>query len=345
MKKTPFVRLAAAGAFASLFALPAVAQEVTLKVHHFLSPKAPVHEKMLGPWCEKLAKDSNNRLKCQIYPAMQLGGTAPQLYDQAKDGVADIVWTLPGYSAGRFPLVEVFELPFMMTNAEATSRALWDYVNQFDLAEFKDVKPLAFHVHGPGNLFTTKKPVTQMADFKGMKFRAPTRMTNKFLGSLGATPVGMPLPQVGEALSKGVIDGAMTPYEVVGATKMHELTKFTGETDTKYPAIYTSVFIVAMNKAKYDSLPADLKKVLDANSGAEFSAWMGKVQQEADGPGKKLIQDHGNPVNIIPIAELEKWKQASDALDDEWAADVTKKGHDGKKLLQAARDLIKKHTK
>lgn len=329
----------------ALSSLSAQAQEVTLKIHHFLSPLAPIHAKVLTPWCEKLAKESNNKLKCQLYPAMSLGGTPPQLFDQAKDGVADIVWTVPGYSAGRFPVTEVFELPFMMTNAEATSRALWEFQTTLNANEFKDVKALGFHVHGPGNFYTTKKPIKEMADFKGMKFRAPTRQTNKMLAVMGATPVGMPLPAVSEALSKGVIDGALTPYEVVQATKMHELTKFTSETDPKFTAIYTTAFILAMNKAKYDSLPADLKKVLDANTGAEFSAWMGKVIGEADAPGKKLMQDHGNTMSVIPVAELEKWKKATDAIDDDWAAEVTKKGHDGAKLLQAARDTIKKHTK
>jgi TRAP-type C4-dicarboxylate transport system substrate-binding protein len=104
---------------------------------------------------------------------MQLGGTPPQLYDQAKDGVADIVWTVPGYAAGRFPLSQVFELPFTMTNAEATSRAAWEFVQAHGQQEFKDVHLLAAHVHGPGVMFTTKKQMKSMDDFKGMKFRAP----------------------------------------------------------------------------------------------------------------------------------------------------------------------------
>ena len=102
----------------ALAAMAGQAQEVTLKVHHFLGPQSTQHTAMFGAWCDKLAKESANKLKCQIYPSMQLGGSPPQLYDQAKDGVADIIWTVAGYSAGRFPKIEVFELPFMMTNAE-----------------------------------------------------------------------------------------------------------------------------------------------------------------------------------------------------------------------------------
>jgi TRAP-type C4-dicarboxylate transport system substrate-binding protein len=321
------------------------AQEVTLKVHHFLSATTFIHTGVFVPWCDKLAKESANKIKCQIYPAMQLGGTPPQLYDQAKDGVADIVWTVAGYSANRFPMSEVFELPFMMTNAEATSRAAWDFVQAHSSHEFKDTHILAVHVHGPGYLFTTKKQMNAMADFKGMKFRAPTRLTNKMLGMLGATPVGMPVPAVPEALSKGVIDGAVIPYQVVPSIKVNELVKYAAETDPAYNALYTTVFVVAMNKAKYDSLSPDLKKVLDANSGREFSASMGRIQEADDGPGRAKVKESGVAINVIGAAELDKWKKATDSLDDEWAANMTKLGHDGPKLLQAARDLIKKNTK
>lgn len=321
------------------------AQEVTLKVHHFLSASTFIQTGVFMPWCDKLAKESANRIKCQIYPAMQLGGTPPQLYDQAKDGVADIVWTVAGYSANRFPMSEVFELPFMMTNAEATSRAAWDFVQAHSQHEFKDTHLLAVHVHGPGYLFTTKKQMNTVADFKGMKFRAPTRLTNKMLGMLGATPVGMPVPAVPEALSKGVIDGAVIPYQVVPSIKVNELVKYAAETDPKYNALYTTVFVVAMNKAKYDSLPADLKKVLDANSGREFSASMGRIQEADDAPGRAKVKESGVAINVIGAAELDKWKKATDSLDDEWAANISKLGHDGPKLLQAARDLVKKNTK
>jgi TRAP-type C4-dicarboxylate transport system substrate-binding protein len=328
----------------ALAAMAGQAQEVTLKVHHFLGPQSTQHTAMFGAWCDKLAKESANKLKCQIYPSMQLGGSPPQLYDQAKDGVADIIWTVAGYSAGRFPKIEVFELPFMMTNAEATSRAAWEYYDKYDRDEFKDTHILAVHVHGPGNIYTTNKPIKTMADFKGLKLRAPTRLTNKMLAMMGATPVGMPVPAVPEALSKGVIDGAVIPYEVAPGIKVNELTKYTAEPDRQFNALYTTVFLVAMNKARYESLPPDLKKVLDANSGADFSAFMGKTQAAADVPGKAQMLASGSQISVIPGPELDKWRKATDALDDQWAADITSKGGDGKKLLQEARDLIKKYT-
>ena len=322
---------------------PALAQEVTLKVHFFLPASSFANTLFITPWCNQIAKDSNNRLKCQIYPSMQLGGTPPQLFEQVRDGLADVVWTLPGYTAGRFPSVEVFELPFMMQSPEATSKALWDYTQKYSLAEFKDVKPLAFHVHGDGVFHMTSKPVRTMADLKGLKLRAPTRMTNKFLAALGATPVGMPVPQVGDALSKGIIDGAVVPYEVVPSVKIQELVKYHSETDPAEPAFYTSTFIFAMNKAKYDALPADLKKVIDANSGQALSGQIGKAFLQADGEGKKLTAR--NTTNVIPAAELANWKRAGQPLADAWVVDMNGKGQPGQLMLDAAKALIAQHAK
>lgn len=338
-----FIRSMAASvcAWATLSA-PVQAQEVTLKVHFFLPASSFANTLFITPWCDKIAKESNQKLKCQIYPSMQMGGTPPQLYDQAKDGVADVVWTLPGYTAGRFPSVEVFELPFMMQSPEATSKALWDYTQKYSQDDFKDVKPLAFHVHGDGVFHMTSKPIKTAADLKGLKLRAPTRMTNKFIALLGATPVGMPVPQVGDALSKGVIDGAVVPYEVVPSVKIHELVKFHSETDPAEPAFYTSTFIFAMNKAKYESLPADLKKVIDANSGQALSGQIGKAFLQADGEGKKLTAK--NTTNVIPASELANWKKVGQPLADAWVADMNSKGKPGAEMLDAARKLIAQHA-
>jgi TRAP-type C4-dicarboxylate transport system substrate-binding protein len=324
-------------------ALPAAAQEITLKVHHFWPPGAMPPSQLLVPWCDKIAKDSANRLKCQVYPAMQLGGTPPQLVDQVKDGVADIVWTLPGYTAGRFPLMEVFELPFMSANAEATSQAAWEYYEKYAQKEFPGVRMLAVNVHDNGYVHGRDKQVKTLADFKGMKMRAPTRQTNKMLAALGAAPVAMPLPALSDALSKGVVDGYLLPWEVIPSIKAHELSKFHSETDPKSRALYTAVFTLQMNQAKYDSLPADLKKVLDANTGAALSKSFGQKWDASAPPARKLATDRGNTFYVIPATELANWEKATANLDDEWVRDMNAKGQDGKALLQSAKDMIRKY--
>ncbi len=340
--KTRSLVAGAALALAALASPVAQAQEVTLKVHFFLPPTSFANTLFITPWCERIAQQSNQRMKCQIFPSMQLGGTPPQLYDQVRDGVADVVWTLPGYTAGRFPSVEAFELPFMMQSPEATSKALWDYVQLHGAQEFKDVKPLAFHVHGDGVFHMTSKPVKSLADLRGLKLRAPTRLTNKFIAMLGATPVSMPVPQVSDALSKGVIDGAVVPYEVVPAVKIQELVKYHSETDPAEPAFYTSTFIFAMNKAKYDALPADLKKVIDANAGQALSGQVGKAFLQADTEGKKLTTK--NTTNVIPAAELGAWKTVGNKLASDWVNEMNGKGLPGAKLLEDAKALIARHV-
>ena len=344
LKMTPRRAVLAFMSFAA-FTGAALAQNVTLRFHQMLPAQATIPAKAIVPWAKKVEAESGGRIKVQIFNTMQLGGTPPQLFDQAKDGIVDITWTVLGYTPGRFPKTEVFEVPFLTTTGEASSKALWEYVQKNAPEEFKDVKLIAVHTHGPG-LFHTKTPVTGLESLQGMKIRGGSRIINNMLTKLGATPGGMPVPAVTEALSKGVIDGAVIPYEVAPGLKVNELTNFTAETDRSYNALYTTVFVVPMNKAKYDSLPADLKAVIDKNSGRELSAFMGKTQAGHDVPGKKVFEASANQkISIIPKAELEKWKKATDALDDAWVAEMTGKGMDGKGMLQTATDLIKQYTK
>jgi TRAP-type transport system periplasmic protein len=327
-------------------ALSGLAQQaVTLKFHTFMAPQSNVWLTMHKPWMEKVEKESGGRIKFEAYPAMQLGGTPVQLYDQAKDGVVDIVWTLPGNTAGRFPRIEVFELPFVMNNAEATSKAYWEYVQTMAPDEFKDVQTIALHVHGPGMFHTKEKLVKHADDLKGMKLRGPTRQITKMLGYLGATPVGMPLPQIPDALSKGTIDGCVIPWEVVPSVKVHELTKFHSEFEPAGGALYTTTFVMGMNKAKYNSLAPDLKKVIDNNSGMATSGWLGKVQQGNDPVGRKSAEERKNTIYTIPAADAQEFKRKARLVEVEWAEDMTKRGFDGKKLLETAKALIDKHGK
>ena len=320
-------------------------QTVTLKFHTFMAPTSNVWLNMHKAWMDRVEKDSGGRIKFEAYPAMQLGGTPVQLYDQARDGVVDVVWTLPGNTAGRFPRVEVFELPFIMSNAEATSKAYWEYVQTMAPDEFKDTQVIALQVHGPGVIHTAEKPVKSVADMRGLKMRAPTRQVNKMLASLGATPVGMPLPQIPDALSKGTIQGCVIPWEVVPSVKVHELTKYHAEFDPAGGALYTTTFVMAMNKAKYASLPPDLKKIIDKNSGIETSGWLGKTQQAGDAAGRKAAVDHGNSIFTVPAAEAQEFRRRSRSIEVEWVEDMNKRGFDGRKLLDTARALIDKHTK
>ena len=334
------VELIIAAVFVSV-ATSSWAQTIELKIHHPLPVSSTVHQKVLLPWCEKVKKESNGRLQCSIFPSMQLGGTVPQLIDQVEDGVVDVIWTLPGYSPGRFPRTEVFELPFMIRDAEAASRALWDYVHRDDMGEFSKMHLLALHVHGGGVFHTVNRPIARQRDLHGMKMRAPTRQTTRFMAILGATPVGMPVTQVPEALTKGVIDGTLLPYEVMPAFKVDELTRYHSEPGPDQPKIYTSVFVLAMNKARYDSLPAGLRRVIDENSGIELSARIGRIFAEAETINRKQLPP--DSINVISSDEIARWQQLGQPIVDGWVRDISATGANGTSMLRDARALIAKY--
>lgn len=338
LKKSLVAALALLGAAAQ-------AQEVTLKFNHIWNPTAMASVRVIQPWCDKIAAESAGKMKCQVFPAMSMGGTPPQLVDQVRDGVADLVITLPGYTAGRFPVMEVFELPFMTNSAEAGARAAWDFHHKYAPKEFPGTKLLAIWIHDEGYVHTRDKPIKTLADFKGLKMRAPTRQTNKLLTALGATPVGMPLPAIPDAVSKGTIDGFLLPWEVIPSVKLQEMVKYHSETDPSRPALYSSVFIFGMNQAKYDSLSPELKKVIDNNSGVNLTQQIGRVWDESQAPGRKSAVDRNNTFYMIPAAELDNWIKVSAQLNDDWVADMEKRGLPGKQMLKDARDLLAKYKK
>ncbi len=329
-------------ALVAMTATGALAQEVTLKLHQFLPAQANVPKLILDVWADNIEASSDGRIKIDRFPSMQLGGRPPELLDQAIDGVADIIWTVVGYTPGRFPSTEVFELPFMVEDASAASYAYWKmFEEHMEDSEFKDVKILGTWVHGPG-LFHTADPVEVPADLEGMKIRGGSRLVNQLLELTGATPVGMPVPAVSEALSKGVIDGTTIPWEVTSALKVPELVE--NHTEFQGPALYNLTFVLAMNKGVFEGLPADLQEVIDANSGLEFSVFAGGTQQDADGPAREIAVEMGN--NIITISEEEagEWRDLVQPIYASWVADMETKGLDGQALIDEARALMAEYS-
>jgi len=336
-----------AAAAASLLAAGQAGAQTVLKVHHFLPSTSNVQVNLIQPWCDKIAKESNNQLKCQIYPAMTLGGTPPQLFDQARDGVADIVWTVPTYAAGRFTKSEVFELPFFTRSAKGSSQAYWTYVQKNAMDEYRGVKPLWLHTND-GSAFHLSNPkgVTRLEELKGLKIRAATRLNSRMLAALGATPVQMPLPAVPESISKGVIDGAMVPWEGVPTVKLHEFAKSHLDVPAGQLKFANSLFAFVMNQAKYNSLSPELKKVIDDNSGLATSAWAGETGFDRVVPANhKLSADRGNALLKLDAAEYARWVKASDNVDDEWVKEANAKGANGAALLEEARALINQYDK
>lgn len=345
MKKTIPGSLLMIGALAVL--QPVQAQEVTFKIAHFLPAVASTQKAVLQPWCDEMGQLSAGRIKCQFYPSMQLGGTPAQLADQVKNGVADIVWTAPGYSPGRFPRTEALELPGVLPLGGLSSgRAIWEFYGQNLKEEYKDFQVLAMHGDGGMNVHTANKPLATAEDFRGVKLRSPNRMIAKTLTALGATPVAMPPAQVTEAIAKGVVDGASAVWEVMLPTKLDEVTKYHFETPADRPVMGATVLTVLMNKKKYDSLPADLKAIVDKTSGLPLVERYGKVWDEASVVARKKVEampDH--KVTKVSGAQYDAILKQAEVVEKEWLADAKTKNINGEALVAAARAIARKQMR
>lgn len=309
-----------------------------LRLHHFLPPTSAGHLDVLAPWAEKVEAASDGALRVRIYPSMQLGGTPPQLYDQARDGVADLVWTLPGNTPGRFPRLEVFELPFVPARSgEVTSKALQEFATAYAQDEFKEVHPIFFWAHDHGVVHASRA-VHNQEDLQGLKLRFPTRLAGEALTALGASPIGMPIPQLPEALAQGVVDGCVIPWEVVPSLKIDEFVEHHTELPGS-PTFYTATFVLAMNKARYESLPSELRQVIDAHSGLEQAAMAGAAWDKASSAAREEVAQGGNEIFTLPEEEAARWREATQPVVDAWVKGMP----DGVRLLEAARSLIAKH--
>lgn len=332
------VNIAGGAALALGLVSAATAADYEYNLQSFLPAQATIPADIIDVWADKVEAASGNRIKINRFPSMQLGGKPPQLIDQVLDGAIDMTWNVVGYTPGRFPSTEVFELPFIVNDARAASAAFWTMMKEhMENTEFKSVKVLGTWVHGPGMIHTSK-PVVSPSDLGGMKIRGGSRQVNALLNQLGATPVGMPVPAVPEALSKGVIDGTTIPWEVTRALKVPELvqnhTEFTG------PMLYTITFVLVMNKDKFNDLPADLQKVIDDNSGLDFSVFAGGTQSDADGPSRQLAVDRGNNIITLDAAQSAAWAAAAAPVYDTWLAEMKDRGIDGQALIDQAKALM-----
>lgn len=339
----------AASAFAASILLGAAtaqaAPEFTFRFHHFLGPKAPAHTQMIEPWCKRIEEASKGRIKIDINPAMALGGKPPELIRQVRDGVVDIVWTVNGYTAGLFPRTEVFELPFIHTNDPgATNLAMGEMFEKYLADDYKGLKPLFLHVHAGQAIHMVDTPINKPEDLAGKKMRIPTRTGAWVIEALGANPVGMPVPELPQALSKKVVDGALIPWEIIPALKLQELTKFQIEGADK-ARFGTTTFQVTMNEAKWNALPDDLKKVFTDNSGTAWLKEVGKIWRDSDDGGIGLAQKAGNTYIQLTKEQTAAFQAKLEPVVARWVKEVSGPGIDGAALVEAARAAMAKHSK
>jgi TRAP-type transport system periplasmic protein len=329
---------------AVMFALSAVcalagssyAQDKTivLKFSNFW-PAPHKNSVTVDEWAKDVEKQTHGKVKVNVYHGATLT-PPPQTYDSVVKGICDVGMSALAYSRGRFPLTEVIDLPLGYKSGAQATGLINAYFKKFSPKEFDQVKVLFFHAHGPGILHT-KKPVQKMEDLKGMKIRS-TGLSAKLVQALGGVPVGMPMTESYDALSKGVADGILAPYESLKGFKLGEVIKYTTES---YGSAYSTAFFVVMNKEKWDSLPLDVQQVIDRLSG-EYAVKYGKVWDEIDKEGKDFTQARGNKVIKLSAQENARWAKQVHPILDEYVKGATAKGLPGDQALKFCQDYLKK---
>jgi len=316
------------------------ADAIELKLATFEPPHAFAASKVLKAWADKVNKDSGGRLNVKVFAGGVLG-KPPQQYDIVKGGVADIAWTVLGYIGGQFPLSSVVELPFMTNSAMGGTRALNTLFAEGYLdKEFSGIHNLGLHTMHSFQFHYKEKNVTKVSQFKGLKMRAPSKTLGKILAKLGATPVRVPAPGSYEALQRGVLDGTPFPYAAVGSFRLGDVTKYHAEVN-----ISNAAFGMLMNKKKYDSLPADLKKVLDANSGHAFGDWAAKLIDANDAKQKEAIKAmKGHGITVISGADLAEYKKTLEPITSDWLKEMGGKKLAADKVFARAKEVIAKHN-
>ena len=323
---------------AILGAAPASSEVVTLRMHTFVPPVSSSY-KSLAAWIDRVEKSSKGQLKIQLFGAMQLGGKAPDLYDQVKNGVVDIAWMLPGYKAGLFPATSVFELPFMAGPAAVVSPAVDDFARTVGAKEWSEIHPIVFHSAGASVLHLKDKRVTKMEDFKGLKIRTPSRESTGALKALGAVPVPVPgVATMAEIMINGVVNGVITPWGIARAIKVVDTATFHAEMSMHGPTL-----VMMMNKNSYAKLSPERKKAIDDNSGPKVAQWLGERWEHDDQPGVARAKELKHEIVEISDDETTRWRKASQPVFSDWIKEMNGKGYDGAKLLAEAERLIAKH--
>ena len=333
------LKLAGLTVAAALWAGTVMAQEITLKLHQFLSAKAPAQTQMLEPWAKRVEENSGGKVKIEIYPAMTLGGRPPELVQQVRDGVVDLIWTVNGYTPGLFPRSEVFELPGVFVNDPAATNIAMRRMFESDLAaEYQGLEVMFLHVHAGNGIHMTTKEVRSPADLAGAKMRIPTRTGAWVIEALGAVPVAMPVPELPQALAKGVVDGAFIPWEIIPPLKIYEQTDFQIE-GANAERFGTAVFQVSMNKATWDGLPDDVKQAFRDASGEDWLRELGSVWRASDDTGIKIAVENGNTHIVLSEEETAAFRDVMASVVDRWVGEVTGAGIDGAALVEKARTL------
>lgn len=314
--------------------------ETELTLSSWLPPGHPIVRDMILPWGENVKKATDGRVTVKVL-AKGLGH--PKIhYDIARDGLADVTYSVHGYTPGRFVMTKAVEFPFLSDSAEALSVAYWrvheKYLSKAD--EHKDVKLLGVFTHGPGAIHNAKKDIKSVADMKGLKFRVGGGVVNDVAKALDTTPLLKPASKNYELLSHGVADGTLLPLESI---KSFKIIKLVPHTTTVPGGLYNVSFFLVMNQAKFDSLSKEDQAAIESVSGEAFAKLAGQAWDKVDQDGLAAMKEAGNTVITADQAMVDDIAARTGQLESDWVAKATAAGIDGKAVMAELREIVKNY--
>lgn len=309
-------------------------EPIVLKVSHFGPSNWSVQSQILEPWAKKIEVLSQGRVKFVFFP-QEILGKANEQYDLVLNGVADIACSITEYTPGRFPLISYVKLPFISGEAEKASMILWYLYQKYLKNEFKDTVVLALFCHGPANIHTISKQIKTLDDLKGLKIRVGDVLVGRVMELLGAVPVMSSAPEGYKLLKEGKVDGACIPWE--GALNFNYLDLCKSHTEVN---LYSLPFFIVMNKKRYNSLPADTRKIINDNSGEEMSVFAGRMMDAEDIKGSLIAMKRGDFIYHLPLAEVARWKKIAMPVGDNWVEEMKAKGLPGAEILAYEINLL-----
>jgi TRAP-type C4-dicarboxylate transport system substrate-binding protein len=338
MKRLSLSLVAAAAALAA----PLAGAQTVLTVSTWLPP---THGMSMAQkeWCDLLEKNTSGKMKCNILPR---GVTnAPGTFDAIKNGLADVSFTVHGYTPGRFVYTQMAEFPFLGNTSEPISVAFNRVASRHPefMAEEQGVKVITFFTHGPGIVFNTKRPITKVEDLAGLKFRVGGGMVNEISKNLGMNVTLKPAPDSYELLSGGVMDGTLFPAESTESFKIDKIIRYA----TTFPGgLYNTSFVFMMNQGRYDKLSAEEKKAVDAISGESAARLFGRAWDRVDLRATALMQANGVQITKADAKFVADVKAKTAPLEQKWVNDARAKGmKDPAKVLAEFRAEIAKQEK
>ncbi len=331
-------RFIAVAVLASLsFAAQAQDKTVQLKLSSWVPPQHPLNP-ALHAWADDVKRASGGTIVSTLFPSEQLG-KAFDHYDMARDGIADFVFANPGYQPGRFPVMAGASLPFLFANAKGGSAAIDDWYRQYAAKEMKDVHYCFSFVHDPGSFHSVKKKIVLPDDVRGMKVRPATSTIAHLITQLGGTNVQASAPEARDVLERGVADAMTSPWGSISLFGIDKVTKYHMDVP-----LYVTSFVWVMNAAKYQSLSAAQKKVIDAHCNAEWAEKVASPWANFEFRGHaQLASLSGHEVYKLTPDQVAAWRKAAGPTEAQWEGDVRKAGYDPKTVLDSLKQALTRH--